>query len=311
MRKIILHIPHSSTGIPDSQGFIVDADFLNSEILKLTDWYTDELFYSQNDIMLIAGFSRIFCDVERFENDAKEKMSQFGMGVLYQKSDDGKEIRLISPELRHKILTDFYRKHHSGFTQAVQNQLCENGEALIIDCHSFPDIPLKRDLNQDANRPDFNVGTDPFHTPEILFEVAVRFFEEKGFSVGVDWPYSGSIVPLKFYQNDKRVKSIMLEINRKLYLNGATNKKSEGFVKIRKVVGEFIESVRNTFLSLTKSGSVYLNPSYTFTTFCVSSFKLNFSSTAFRPSTLICNNFSESDKTSAHFSARALAVLGV
>jgi len=41
--KIILHVPHSSTNIPLMDGYTVDSSSLASEILKLTDWYTDDL----------------------------------------------------------------------------------------------------------------------------------------------------------------------------------------------------------------------------------------------------------------------------
>ena len=45
-KKIILHIPHSSTKISLYDGYLVDSTVLDKEILKLTDWYTDDLFYS-------------------------------------------------------------------------------------------------------------------------------------------------------------------------------------------------------------------------------------------------------------------------
>lgn len=90
--KIILHIPHASTNIPIIDGYIVDTVVLDNEILKLTDWYTDDLFCSEQDEMIIAPFSRIFCDPERFTDDAMEVMAQHGMGVLYEKGDDGKTI---------------------------------------------------------------------------------------------------------------------------------------------------------------------------------------------------------------------------
>jgi N-formylglutamate amidohydrolase len=41
-------------------------------MLKLTDWCTDDLFYSVDDEMVKAEFSRIFCDPERFTDDAQE-----------------------------------------------------------------------------------------------------------------------------------------------------------------------------------------------------------------------------------------------
>lgn len=75
MKKLVVHIPHSSTFIPFYEGYVVDAKTIQNEILKLTDWYTDDLFLSEKDINFVTPFSRIFCDVERFENDEDEVMS--------------------------------------------------------------------------------------------------------------------------------------------------------------------------------------------------------------------------------------------
>ncbi len=242
-QKLILHIPHSSTNIPFTDGFIIDEDSLQKEILKLTDWHTEDLFYSKDNEMIVADFSRIFCDVERFSDDPLEVMAKYGMGVLYKKTDNGKEMRTVSQELRDKILTDFYWKHHEKLDKAVDNQLNHFGKALIIDCHSFANTPFKRDLNQDPNRPDINIGTDPFHTSKELIDLSVKFFKDKGFSIGIDWPYSGSIVPLKHYQKNRNVNSIMIEINRKLYLHNNTNIKSDNYCAIKTTVQDFIKMI--------------------------------------------------------------------
>jgi len=246
--KLILHIPHSSNSIPIKDGFIVDSIGLEKEILKLTDWYTDDLFYSDEDEMVIAPFSRIFCDPERFEEDEYEVMAQFGMGVLYERNDAGEPIRSITKELREKIIFDYYRAHHLNLTSSVNDQLQCFGKALIIDCHSYPSIPLIRDLDKNPVRPDFNIGTDSFHTPQKLIDLSIAFFAEKGFSLGIDWPYKGSIVPLEHYQKDKRVSTIMLEINRALYLEEPTNVKSEKYLGIKKVTGEFLMMMRDELM---------------------------------------------------------------
>jgi N-formylglutamate amidohydrolase len=230
--------------MPDKTGFLVNDDVLNNEIQQLTDWYTDDLFYSGNDIMIKAEFSRVFCDVERFSDDSKEIMAAFGMGVLYEKNDFGVIIRNIVPGLRTKILTNYYWKHHSALNKAVNDQLRKYNKALILDCHSFPDKPFERDLNKQPNRPDMNIGTDNFHTPPYLLELSVDFFQTRGYSVGVDWPYSGAMVPTAYYKKDRRVKSIMLEINRKLYLKEDTNKKSENYAVVKKLTQEFITMLR-------------------------------------------------------------------
>jgi N-formylglutamate amidohydrolase len=139
--KIILHIPHSSTNVPLKDGYVVDQNTLEKEILKLTDWYTDDLFYSNEDEMVKAEFSRIFCDPERFPDNSQEIMAQYGMGVLYEQNDDGETIRKVTSGLKEKILTEYYWKHHEKLTKAVNSQLNLFGKALIIDCHSYPNTP--------------------------------------------------------------------------------------------------------------------------------------------------------------------------
>lgn len=245
MKNLILHIPHSSTILPFKDGYCVSDEILNQEILKLTDWYTDDLFKNETDISIKAPFSRIFCDTERFSDDSEEIMAQFGMGVLYEKTDDGKVLRKISPELRTRILNDFYWKHHNQLTQAVKSQLTQFDIVTIVDCHSFPQIPINRVLDKSNFRPDFNIGTDTFHTPKKIIDLSIGFFNERGFSLGVDSPYSGSIVPIEYYQKNKKVQSIMLEINRKLYLNEPSNEKSIRYPEIKQVVQEFLEIIRN------------------------------------------------------------------
>jgi N-formylglutamate deformylase len=245
-KKIILHIPHSSTNIPLTEGYLVDSIALEKEILKLTDWYTDDLFYSNEDEMIVAEFSRIFCDPERFTDDSQEVMAQYGMGVLYEKSDDGEYLRKVTPELKEEILSSYYWKHHDKFSKAVTKHLDSFGKALIIDCHSYPNRPLKRDLDKNSNRPDFNIGTDPYHTPKKLIDLSVSFFKNAGYTLGIDWPYKGSIVPMEHYQKNKNVSTIMLEINRALYLNEPTNQKSETYDQIKRIAGEYIRTIKNS-----------------------------------------------------------------
>lgn len=245
MKKLILHIPHSSTNFPFMDGFISDDYKIKQEIVKLTDWYTDELFYSEHDTMIVTPFSRLFCDVERFKRDEDEIMSKVGMGATYELFDDGSSLRILTSELREAIIEDYYENHHSLFKLEVERQLEKNGKVLILDCHSFSSIPFIRDLNKSSNRPDFNIGTDLFHTPKELIDVSKQYFINLGYSCEVDWPYSGSIVPLKYYKKNKNVNSIMLEVNRSLYLNEPTNNKSTNFEKTNGIVKGYIELIRN------------------------------------------------------------------
>lgn len=244
MKQLILHIPHSSTKIPFKDGFVIDDKLLTREITKLTDWYTDELFYSKDDISIVPGFNRIFCDPERFVDDKEEVLAKYGMGVIYEQTDNGIKMRNINPELRERIINEFYLPHHKSFFTAVSSQLDLYGDAIIIDCHSFSDIPFERDLDQEPNRPDINIGTDNYHTPQSLIDFTTGFFESHNLTVGIDWPYSGTIIPLEFYRTDKRVKSIMIEINRKLYLQEETNIKLPEYNHLKGIISDYLKKIK-------------------------------------------------------------------
>jgi N-formylglutamate amidohydrolase len=254
---LILHIPHASTSIPFTDGFI-DPLKTAEQIELLTDWYSDELFDDGESTRVIADFSRVFCDVERFRDDDRETMSSRGMGVIYTHADDGTLIRKVNDELRERILREFYEPYHQKLTNEVTLQLEQTGRAKIIDCHSYPDIPLKRDLNQKIPRPDFNIGINNFHTPLEWIEASKYFFKARGYSLGIDWPYSRTIVPFTFLNKNSDVQSIMMEVNRKLYLKPNGIEKNQNFWKTRSIVQDWLGMIRS--LRITKINKIKLDP---------------------------------------------------
>lgn len=213
--SLIFHIPHSSTYIPFTDGF--NMDLIDDEIDLLTDCGTDEIFNIIGTKKLVTPFSRIFCDVERFEDDLEE-LYKVGRGFFYTHSDSGERLREENNDVKKIVFEKYYKQHHQIFEQMVQETLDTNGFVTIIDCHSFSNVPFKTDINQSLNRPDICIGTDEFHTPYWLTNTLVRSFEKYGYSCKVNSPYSGSIVPQKFYKKDNLVNSVMIEINRNLYM---------------------------------------------------------------------------------------------
>lgn len=239
---LILHVPHASTHIPFTDGYL-DEKTTALEIQLLTDWYTDELFGNKRDTIIQANFSRVFCDVERFSQDEIEPMSAKGMGVVYTHCDDGTLLRNLTSELRGSILKGYYDPHHQRLNDVVDESVKCIGNAKIIDCHSYPDVPLMRDIDQTRPRPDFNIGIDAFHTPKTWIELSKNFFEKHGYSLGINWPYSGTMVPTKAFNSNPNVHSIMLEINRKLYLQPNHPAKNNAFDQIRSIVQDWLSLI--------------------------------------------------------------------
>tara|TARA_R110000796_G_scaffold192641_1_gene309301 strand:+ start:14437 stop:15210 length:774 start_codon:yes stop_codon:yes gene_type:complete len=213
--SLIVHIPHSSVEIPVRDDYLISDEEINKEIIKLTDIGTDVIFNLGLYVKkIIFPYNRLFCDVERLPDD-QEEMFPFGRGFFYTKTDDGRDLR---SEGLKDIVEILYNSYHKDLTSAVETKLMNQGVATIIDCHSFSDTPFESDINIEDNRPDICLGTDDFHTPEWLKIQLKTYFERLGYSVKINNPYGGTIVPLKYYKKDVNVVSIMIEINRKLFI---------------------------------------------------------------------------------------------
>ena len=245
----IFHIPHSSFDIPEKylSDFRLSIEELELEKIKMTDSYTDELFIdcvTNNDEQIIFAVSRLLVDVERFSEDEKEPMAEIGMGMLYRSRHDLSELR-SSNAFGEELTKTYYEQHHEAFTDLVDKQLKSAGEALIIDCHSFPTKPWPYERNQTGNRPEICIGTDAFHTTTEIEVALTNAFRRQGFEVDLDTPFAGSIVPMKFYQKDERVKSIMIEIRRDLYMDETTGERNISFTKTKQKVCSAIRDFRN------------------------------------------------------------------
>jgi len=234
---IVIHVPHSSKTIPDdvSDLFVLnDAEF-EGELLRMTDWYVDELFAlpATKATAVTYRVSRLVCDPERFEDDAEEPMAERGMGVIYTSTNDGRKLRSKpKPAERKSLLARYYRPHHDRLTAAVAEVLAAEGKCLIVDAHSFPSRPLPHELDQRLDRPAICIGTDKYHTPPWLRRPAFDASSARFDTVAFDRPFAGTLVPMAYYRRDRRVHSIMIEVNRGLYMDEATGEKLPCFDEV-------------------------------------------------------------------------------
>lgn len=186
----------------------------------MTDWFTDELFDLPGTHRIIFPVSRLLVDPERFLDDSMEIMAERGMGVVYTRTSQGRELRpKPTQESRLGLIERFYVPHHSALTRAVDDVLETGPWCLVIDCHSFPSRPLPHEPDQGPDRPEICLGTDPFHTPPWLAEGALASFTKLGFNVQFNRPFSGALVPGKHLQTDSRVLALMIEVNRSTYMD--------------------------------------------------------------------------------------------
>ena len=243
---IVLHVPHASLTIPNEerQRMLLSESDLARELLVMTDAWTDDLFpvTPAEVARVICPVSRLVCDVERFPDDAHEPMARRGMGAIYNRSHAGAILRAVPTHAeRERLLDRWYRPHHQALETAVTNALESASSVLIVDCHSFGSRPLPHEQDQDPARPAICIGTDTFHTPARIRDSAIAAAVGSGWTVQIDRPFSGSIVPASAYRSDGRVLSVMIEVRRDLYMDEATGAKGSELGRIQQGMRRLLE----------------------------------------------------------------------
>jgi len=253
---LLVHIPHASSHIPpEVRDFFILTDVdLAKELICMTDAYTDELLSGMGitpGVVMVNRLSRLVMDPERFPNDENEVMSSKGMGAIYTKTSSGADLkRPMNTSEKASFINQFYMPYHDCLTKEATRLLETFNQCLIVDGHSFPSKPLSYELDQLSNRPDVCIGTDACHTPRLLQDFCMNFWESKGYTVGLNKPFSGSLVPLEYYRKDQRIQSIMIEIRRGLYMNETSGKKNVDFYRLKKVADDFLEELCMKYLKI-------------------------------------------------------------
>lgn len=239
--SVVFHVPHSSTVVPSNvrTSLLLGDQALSNELLKMTDHYTDELFEPARAMFGGAWVrfpvSRLVLDPERFEDDLNEPMAAVGMGVIYTRTSDGLKLREEpSWEERSHLLDAYYRPHHRTLSAAVAEALTRSTKVLVIDCHSFPSEPLPYERDHSRTRPEICLGTDSYHSPPNLVDAARKAFSDQGLSVAINTPFAGALVPSAYYQIDRRVLALMIEVNRSCYMDELTGRRAPRIIECQK-----------------------------------------------------------------------------
>jgi N-formylglutamate amidohydrolase len=225
-KNILIHVPHSSSSFPEGSRY--SWNDLDDEERLLIDYYTDELFVPQQESdqisNLIFPYCRLYCDVERLINDPLEKN---GLGISYSrwvsKDKYSKELRSFSS------LSSVFRLYSEFHTEASLQILKSNGFTLIIDCHSFsnqatllcsnpPDIDICIGYNDDETCPN-----------HVVIGNIAQHFKSKGYKVGINAPFSNS----KTFFVPKQYHSVMIEVNKRLYMDEQTYMRYDSFFKLK------------------------------------------------------------------------------
>jgi N-formylglutamate amidohydrolase len=231
--SVILHVPHAGTHIPDAvrAGIVLTDAGVATELLRMTDSFTDVIadlgaqHAEMRPWIFRNNLSRLVIDPERFP-DEREEMLTAGMGAVYTRASAGETLREESVYFAGSAAwVSLIGQYFDPYTQALQRLVNERmvhfDSVTIIDVHSFPSVALPYELHANLARPAICIGTDDIHSPPELVEQVAEAMRSVG-SIGINEPFIGTYVPLEQYHVDPRVRSVMVEIRRDLYMDETT-----------------------------------------------------------------------------------------
>ena len=217
----IIHIPHSSLEMPNMflEKLILPLDYIQKENMFISDYLIDKFIPNDFKNIVKFGYSRLFCDVVRYLDDSKEKMARIGMGVLYTKDSNGSIFIKYDKDYKNKVIKSYYKKHHNKLNNLTKKILNKYGKCYIIDLHSFSDEFVYKVLGLKDNT-DICIGINESGYDKKLLDFTVSFFKKQGYTVKINYPYNGSLTP---NIKDNNIYSMMIEINKRVYLNNNYN----------------------------------------------------------------------------------------
>jgi N-formylglutamate amidohydrolase len=224
---IVLHVPHSARTIPDSvkSALLIPEPILEEELNEVTDTLTDQIALGAvkslpesipKPRIFQNNLSRFVIDPERFPDD-REVMNKVGMGAVYKKTTSGRDLR-PSDFQDAELLERYFHPYAQAFTDLVDEVLENVGRVVIIDVHSYRSKQHQNAVNHGQRRPAMCIGTDIFHTPRWLAELFEKEFGQLG-DYFENEPYAGTYVPLRHYNKEPRVSSIMMETRADTFLD--------------------------------------------------------------------------------------------
>lgn len=252
INKIILHVPHSCSALPEkflNNKFTLPLNDIKKFNLTITDLYvknlftknyTDKLTSKTHQQFICFEFSRVFCDVEKYSDDNYEPMSKHGMGCVYTHNHLGQQFFKPDDNYKNYILNNIYLPYHKSLQDKVNKSL-KTTNVVLLDCHSFS-AEIVMDNIDKTNLPDICIGVNnDKYTSQKLTNFVVDYFKNCNYSVAINYPYSGSMQPQSINHNNNKFTSIMIEINKRIYLTD--NKPNQNFYKLHKQIVELLNQI--------------------------------------------------------------------
>ena len=265
-RPLVLDSPHSGFAMPADFGSIRTVD----ELRDGEDCFIDELWLpaiASGVPLLAAQFPRTYLDPNRHAGDIDPALlgepwpdahvpsgkAAIGKALVWRTLDDGRPIygRLLSvAEVRGRI-ERCHRPYHEALKALLDDAHARFGFVHHINCHSMNAVSgAMGEGGAGIARADIVLGDRDGTTCAPEFTAFVRqVLSGFGYEVKVNDPFKG-VELVRAYANPAAGRhSLQLEVNKRLYMQGAELSKSSGFVTLQAHLMQLVQAIHERYAS--------------------------------------------------------------
>lgn len=248
-RPIILDVARSGREYPPT--FRSAASF--TDVHDNVSMYVEELWGdapSFGGTLLYACFPNTFIDVNRGPLDIDPDLlceewpiklqptsfSARGLGLLKKVTRYGQplhEARLAVADVKDRLVR-YYEPFHAELAAAITQARSSFQRVLHLSCHCMSSVGAATHPDRGQERADICLADANGTTSSSEFLQFVRAsFESLGYSVSINTPYVGGEIVRRYGRPSEGVESLLVEANKKLFMDSATFRKNANFTKVR------------------------------------------------------------------------------
>lgn len=254
---VILSVPHAGRFYASSM--LADAAVPQARLRQLEDRYADLLItdaIERGATAFVADHARAWIDLNRDPREIDPAMitgpiaaasvmhsarTRHGLGLVPSRIGEGVRLwrrKFAIGEINARI-EGFHRPYHEAIAQALLKARARFGVALLLDCHSMP--PLRHETHLS---PTVVVG-DRFGrgASAIFSDLVETIMRRAGLVVSRNAPYAGGYSLDRHGRPQLRIHALQIEIDRKLYLDGALDEPGAGLINMRRSIAHLFEAL--------------------------------------------------------------------
>lgn len=199
--------------------------------------------------MLYALFPHMYIDTNRHELDIdpdlvegewpvplQPTVSKRGLGLLKSKSRYGEPVqerKFTFAEVEER-LDGYHRPYHAELRSIIDRTRSAFGFAFHLSCHCMSAVGAPTHPDAGKERADFCLGDmSGTSATKAFIEHVAGVIRKAGFSCTINDPYTGGEINRRYGDPANGVDSIMVEINKKKFMDVKSFRKNDGFPAIK------------------------------------------------------------------------------